>query len=340
MLAVRNNTPFSTALMPALDKDGQNYAVVVIKGTFDIHQLASTLVVAEEQFPIQNEDAFYGDPETSSVRYEADLAWVKNGADVVLNGHAYAPAGRRVQALDASLQVGAHKHTVRVYGDRYWEKSGLQWRYSSPEWFERMPLSYENAYGGSISVDSEHSTAPYCVYNPIGKGYTGLKGEALKQGLALPNLEAPGNLIQFWEDPPPPTGFGFIGRSWQPRVSYAGTYDLQWEEERMPLLPMDFDNRYHNGAHPSLVLSQGILGGEEIVATNLSESGTLTFALPAYRFRVSASLKGRTADFIPVMDTVLIEPDDNRVILTWRLAIPCAKQFLYIDNVTVDWSPR
>ena len=47
--------------------------------------------------------------------------------------------------------------------------------------------------------------------------------------------------------------FGPVGRHWEPRVRYAGTYDDRWTEDRMPLLPKDFDDRFHNAAPPGLV---------------------------------------------------------------------------------------
>jgi len=42
--------------------------------------------------------------------------------------------------------------------------------------------------------------------------------------------------------------FGPIGRHCKPRVQLAGTYDDSWTEDRMPLLPDDFQERFHNAA--------------------------------------------------------------------------------------------
>lgn len=41
-----------------------------------------------------------------------------------------------------------------------------------------------------------------------------------------------------------------MGRSWQPRLRYAGTYDQHWMDERLPFLPEDFDLRYFQSAPP------------------------------------------------------------------------------------------
>lgn len=336
MLEVRNRSPFSASLTPGLDKHGRNYALVVIKASFTISPLAATLHIAEEQIPPQNADIFYGEAGTSSIKYEADIALEKKGVDIILNGHAYAPAGKIVERTNVSLQVGDYKKSLYIFGDRYWQKDNLTWQSTTPKKFDRMPLVYENAYGGADNSHKQDAAKEFCPYNPLGKGFVGSKREP-QEGLPLPNLEDPQHLIEFWDDKPKPAGFGFTGRNWQPRLGYAGTYDEQWQQQRMPLLPMDFDDRYFNGAHPDLILPRALTGGELFTATNLSESGLLHFSLPSYQFSINASIKGKTTSYIPMLDTIIIEPDDYRVQATWRHAIPCAKDFLYIDAVTIDW---
>ncbi|MGQ9424393.1 DUF2169 family type VI secretion system accessory protein [Gilvimarinus sp. F26214L] len=335
MLEIRDNTPFSTKLMPALDKDGYNYAAVIIKGTFDIRPHTPVLVIADEQVSALSEDVFYGEPGKSSLQYEADVAWNKPGVDIVLNGHAYAPGGRAAESVAASLQVGKHRHLVNVIGDRFWRREGLHWQPTSPAKFQRMALRYENAFGGA--AETADDSQEFYKANPVGKGFAGARGQGLTEGLALPNLEHPTQPISQWDDTPQPMGFGFIGRNWQPRINYAGTYDEQWRQQRFPLLPLDFDDRFHCAAHPGLRIPEGMADGERVFASNLSESGSLTIELPRYRFRAIALIKGKSFEFAPVLDTVVIEPDDLRVLLTWRIAIPCARNFLYVDRVTVHW---
>lgn len=336
MLDIQNKTPFTTTLIPSLDKHGHNFAVIIIKGTFAIHHLAPVLVIAEEQQPMNPKDIFYGDPNKTSVKYEADIAPAKISPDVILVGHAYAPSDRPISILDTSLQIGTYKKAIRVFGNRFWQRDNLAWQPTPPQTFERIPLIYENAFGGAIpSADNE--AAEFCTLNPIGKGFTGRDGQALRDGLPLPNLENPNQLIEEWDHNPAPVGLGFIGRNWQPRLNYAGTYDQIWQQERMPLLPLDFNEKYYNGAHPDFQLATPLVGGEEVIATNLSESGLLKFNLPRYRFAVTLHVRGRNNTYQPVMDTVLIEPDNERVQLTWRVAVPCARQFLHIDKITVDW---
>jgi hypothetical protein len=36
-----------------------------------------------------------------------------------------------------------------------------------------------------------------------------------------------------------------------------------------------------------------------------------------------------------VLDTVVIEPDEGRVMLTWHSTVPCPREFVYVDCVIV-----
>ena len=38
---------------------------------------------------------------------------------------------------------------------------------------------------------------------------------------------------------------------------------------------------------------------------------------------------------MPILDTVVIEPDLDRVLLSWRVTLRCPRTFLFIDHVTV-----
>lgn len=197
-----------------------------------------------------------------------------------------------------------------------------------------MPVMYENAYGGIDHTVEDETVTAYDERNPVGKGFISRKGKP-EQGIALPNLEDPRQLIQDWKDQPPPAGFGFIGRSWQPRIALAGTYDEQWKKQRMPLLPLDFDDRYFNGAHADLISENLLRGGERVTLSHLSPSGQQAFDLPVWSEPVTFFIKDRKERVPPVLDTVIIEPDSNRVLMTWRASLPCYNQFLYLDTVII-----
>lgn len=337
MLQVDNNTPFGAAIVPSRNKADEEFLTVVIKGQFDIAVLQNSLSIAEEQTDPVMSDTYWGDPEGSSVRYEADSALVKTGIDILLNGAAYAPDGKAVSALDVSLQAGDVKKTLRVVGDRYWHKERLNWVVSEVTPFERMFLVYENAYGGVDKSLADTEFPAHYEYNPIGKGYVSASGGTPIEGLALPNIEHPASLIRRWDERPEPAGFGPVSRSWLPRRQYAGTYDEQWQQTRMPLLPHDFNDAYFNAASAGLVMPFDFANDGWIALENVVESGNLSFVIPKIKLNAAVRKKGKRVNYIPQMDTVLIEPDDKKVTLCWRISVPCTRELLYIDNVTLDW---
>ena len=122
----------------------------------------------------------------------------------------------------------------------------------------------------------------------IGTGFIGKRSGERVEGLRLPNLEDPRNLISAWNSRPRPAGFGFYGRSWAPRLAYAGTYDEKYMKERHPLLPADFSYRFFNGAHPDLQVGGYLRGDEEVDLLNVCpDASRLHFRLPGLMPKIS-----------------------------------------------------
>jgi hypothetical protein len=319
MLSLQNETPFRAALVPGLDKEGRQHLSVVIKGTFVLAP-GTTLPIADEQMQLEPADVFSGEAGASSVLYESDLTPAKVGTDVVIHGHAW--PRRDTTSLDVEVRVAALHGVLRVFGDRHWSKSLGSWRVSDPARFDRMPLVYERAFGGRDGSE-------YDERNPIGKGFRP------REGAALPNVEAPDELIESPNDRPSPAGVGFVARDWMPRLGYAGTYDDAWRESVAPLLPADFDARFHSAAHPSLVATPHLKGGEDVRLTHLAQDGPIAFEVPANRFTVDVRIRGSEVSLEPVLDTLLIQPDDRRVVATWRVTEPHSCAIVYVERVRV-----
>lgn len=334
MLEIENRTPFEIAVVPSQDKEGYDHAVVVVKGTFNIKKEAVHLPVADVQDPIIWSDEHYGEPGLSSVKYESDIFPSKKGTDVVLLGHAY-PTSRSEKSVDVGVQVGPLSKKVRVFGNRTWQRTLGFWRKSEPEPFERIPLIYERAFGGSDTSDPDPAKHGIEKRNPVGTGFNMAGRKERLEGLSLPNIEDPTNLISGWKDKPSPVGFGYIGRNWVPRVSYAGTYDELWQAKRCPLLPEDFNDAYYNGAPSGLISSPYLKGGEAVRVTNASQEGDVSFTLPSRSIEAKIWMKGKEFSHKLTLDTVVIEPNDKKTILVWRATVPCFNQFLYIQKVKI-----
>lgn len=313
-----NQTPYAVGPLFFDDEDGDPVLVVVAKATFEL-QGYRQLALLEEQPGLELAGECYGeDVETSCYRYEPECAPFKPATDVVAIGHAHAPRPGTTQ-VDVGLQVGPLRKLARVYGERLWYRSAVDFLLTKPHPFERIPLTFERAFGGwdrSSPDPSEHGFEPR---NPVGRGFHTRHAVESKDDYA-PNIEDPRAPIQGFRDRPAPVGFGFTSPHWQPRASYAGTYDEVWDQTRKPRLPRDFDLRYHNAAPDGLVAPGYLRGDEPVHSTGLTPRGDLAFSLPGLPPpRVRVSLVGQPdPQVVTRLDTVILDFDQLRVSLLWR----------------------
>ncbi len=334
MLEIRNDTPFVVALVPGLDPEGLESATLVVKGTFALGGRAGEPGLAGKQAPVALADTHVSDDDAgSSLRVASEATPAKPATDVALVGHAVSPRGA-VPSLDVELHAGPVSKVVRVFGDRCWESRLGMKHASRPEPFERMPLVYERAFGGADVTDPDPAKHAFEERNPVGRGFSLGRGAALRD-LPLPNLEDPRDLISSPRDRPAPAAFGFVSPGWMPRRALAGTYDDAWQRDRCPFLPADFDPRFYQAAHPDLVCPGHLAGGERVRAVNVRAGGDLDFAVPRRRIEVAVEIRGRETRQAAVLDTLLIEPDDERLVCTWKATFPCPRSFLYIERVSV-----
>jgi hypothetical protein len=231
------------------------------------------------------------------------------------------------------IAVADRRKLVRVFGERVWRNNGRA--ISPPEPFETMPLVYERAYGGVHETEAEDETSLGEECNPVGRGFRGEREAEEAEGQPLPNIEDPRNLIERWGETATPQGFGFVAPYWLPRRDHAGTYDETWQKTRAPYLPEDFDCRFFNAAHPELILDGHLKGGEPIQVVGATPEGRLRFRVPACRFDLKVRVAGKTEDLPVNLETVLIEPDEERLCLTWRGALPCDKKALKVEEIAV-----
>jgi hypothetical protein len=320
MWQVDNRTPFAAERGWVRDREGAEVWLVAVKATFAIRPDGTT-EIAKEQPPVLRLPEHYGEPGKSSVRYDADLVLTKNTSDVIVVGHALAPDGRPVTQLDVGFRVGPVQKVLRVFGDRTWGASGA----SGPQTFARMPIVYERAYGG-VDPKSETPEKDWDWRNPVGTGFAASGSHA--DGMRLPNIEDPKNLIGSRRDRPAPAGFGVIASHWQPRVGFAGTYDDHWMKTRQPLLAEDMDDRWFQSVPADQQAPQFLRGGEPVVLLNLTPGGNLRFALPRLYlgFETRFYDGSREIHRKRALHTVILEPDHAsgpRVSLVWHSALPC-----------------
>ncbi len=318
-----------------LEPSGRELLVVVIKGTFVLPKPGEPVRLADEQLPLIMADTFTGEPGFSAPVQEIDFAPRKHRCDVLLTGHARAPAGRQVTRLRASLRVGPMEKSVDVVGDRVWQAGLSGIRASDPLPFTEMPVSYDRAFGGADRYSEDEREHDAYLPNPVGRGWhKHLKNEWV-DGAPLPNIEAIGEGVSFPADKRPPVALGPLGRGWPQRARYAGTYDDAWLADVFPFLPKDFDERYYQAAaeDQQVPLPKRPM---DVILTGFNADGPRQFAVPLFEAPVLVFPKRGEREFHRgTLDTIVFEPDHDRVTMTWRVTRPLKKSIFEIAQVRV-----
>ena len=243
MWLLSNRTPFAAERTWVRDRDGAEVWVVAVKGAFvigeDGHQ-----ILDKKQTEVSRVPVFSGEPGLSSLTSESDLVHLKNKTDVIVHGAAYAPYGKLASVVDVGLRVGPIDKALRVYGDRHWERGPFGLRLGAPEPFSTMPVTYERAFGGVDRLASDTAKDRWEPANPVGTGLATRRTSCRYTGSQCGNPRRP--YVDGKEGHS--AGFGPIARHWAPRVTWAGTYNDEWEQTRRPLLPLDFDDRFYQCA--------------------------------------------------------------------------------------------
>jgi hypothetical protein len=330
---IRNQTPFVAAQTVFLDKSAAEQLIVALKATYNI-SANGELSIADEQDPIQPAEQFHGEPATSSIKQEAELGPPKPCTDAFLVGSAVAlRAGTRT--AEVWFRVGDRTVSAMVVGNRYWARGVAGVTFSEPEPFEQMPLTWENSFGGQDLTPQDpahHSQEPA---NPVGRGFRAKHSQAAWEGVPLPNIENPADYLRSLGQIVKPVGFGPIGRNWQPRVKYAGTYDAQWLQERMPLLPLDFDDRFHQAAAPAMVLSGYAMPGDWVDVSGCTTNGRVYFQLPDFLPSAAVSVSERTHEVPLHCNSVTVDTHHMRLVLLYKGMLRVHRELQHVRRTTI-----
>lgn len=322
-----NDTPYAVGDVPLPLPDGRNVVAIVVKATL-MRKRDGTTALADAQRPIRFVDELLdADAAQSSITRPNDACAQKVGADVMAIGAAISP--RAVRAMDVAISVRDCSLTLRVHGERLFERgaTGLSIGRAAP--FERMPICYERCFGGS---SADHTRID--LRNPVGRGVAARADDLV--GHPAPQIEEPAHPIHP-TDAVEPVCFAPIPSHWMPRAGWFGTCDEAWRQGRMPLPPHDYDVRAENAAHPKLQLAEPLRGGEIVGVRGMNEaSENWTVTVPEISVLVAARYAdGRRSEVRPVVDTLLLEPNDDVVELTMRAALPLRRGAMILREVAV-----
>ncbi|MBI4956343.1 MAG: DUF2169 domain-containing protein [Myxococcales bacterium] len=327
-MSFSNATPFAALDVPTTDHTGREVVIAIVKATFALKPNGG-LTRADAPEPVRvNDECHELDNPTSSLRRFSDVCSEKRGTDVVVYGDAVAP--RPVTKLDLAVRVKELTVPLRVHGERVFTSIAGSARIGAARPFERMPVVYERAYGGTADemriVESR---------NPSGVGVA--RRAADLDGRRAPQIEHPARPHTSFSDTHAPVGFGPIMTHWTPRREHAGTLDDAWMKTRMPIMPHDFDVRFNNAAHPALLIDEGLVPGDVIAVSGMAPGEPFAFAVPelgiVLRARFDAS---GTVTVRPPIDTVFIRPNDRLVEVVARKAFAQGRGRDLLRELTVD----
>lgn len=348
------------AILPGQDDEGKPIFSLLVKRTYDIKP-GLALARADKDEKLRPLDEYYdmGDPQTSTVKYESDLVPFKSHTDVVFIGKAYAPGGVPVTVMDVGIQVeGAGAKVIRVIGNRRCVfQSGRPPLFTPPEPFTEMEIRYDNAYGGKDRKSNPENPFHF-PSNDMGKGMVLKNKRELVEGLELPNLEDPRDLLtpektildtpDMWPRQPMPQGLGWFQRMWYPRSFFAGSCPayvdpgVVTKEEFLGYVQKDhialsrafklpaFHTRFLQGASPGLYFPL-LKGTETLRLKGLTPEGFLEFRLPGETPKLVLDIGFGAKSLDAVIHTVMIRAEDNQVDMVWRGSQPYPG---------IDWLPE
>lgn len=347
-----NHTPFHADLFPHTSREGEHSMVVVVKGTWmlgssatdspslapydqqipvfrappleSLHQLSQCMALSEMQAEIIREL-----PAEPWAQHESDFCPPKPQFDLIINAWANHPDRKAFVQAEAAIDfvnqrqqvqrlIQLHAHAPRRWMKRLGGLGDPVAEYIEP--VRRVPLFRRFAFGGQALQANGDSTS--FESNPSGMGYH-LQRE-LANGAPLPWVESTRDPLRHWKDTPDPVALGTVPVHHLPRRALQGSYDTDWELQRLPRPPVDSDPRQYNAAPDALQLKVTPLAGEALVLNNMGDKAQLHFRWPTIAISACPETAGGTR--LPAQeltwDTVVIDTVHLTSTLIWRCQMP------------------
>lgn len=333
MWVLTNETPFAAASTWTRDERGAEFWLVAIRACFDIDP-DGRQQPSPQQTEVARAPTFADDPATTEMIEDCDLYLEKSHTDILVSGHAYTANTEPAERTEVRLKVADIDKTVHVIGDRFIANGPISMVTSQPAPFQRMPLRWERAFGGTDPEAPAWEPA-----NPVGRGFAARP--ARLEGALAPNFEYP--------DQPyrtvglgRPAGFGPVAHHWQPRIRHAGTYDKAWLDHRDPLPPLDFSRRYYQSAPEDQQTATPLLGYERVQLGRFTPDGYLEFILPRLNFDLRTTFKRRPEKrHGTTIHSLRILPDRRRFEVTHLSALEVAPGLdEHMEETTIRLRPR
>ena len=324
--------PLSFMFFKHWHTDDTEVGVVIAKAQF--MRAADGFFYANQAPPhLLLEDIFEGDPATSPLVCEQEIAPGKIGTDLIIKAIARSPEAKPAPDWQVSVSIADKLHySFRVRGPSNWEHKITGWRLGSPEPVTEVPITYALAYGGVVAgADTENPEV--FEFNPSGVGYTTPQSLESKEPFPAPQI---GELAEFMAADPQTDmtvhGFGPIAKTWLPRRADAGTFDMAWQQTRHPRMPVDYDLGFWNAAPKPLQISPALKGNETITLAGINHAPQpVNIKLP--EIALTVHMNGTESNYQDMtLDTVLLDVgdpviDNHSLTMLWRCLVIAPDRF-------------
>ncbi|MDO6706066.1 DUF2169 domain-containing protein [Photobacterium sp. 1_MG-2023] len=305
---VESSLPYAMKGQFVRDQHGESVWVVCLKTGWQ--QKGGQWQPLETQPEIFATPVFAGEAGFSALLADQDFVVSKTNTDVLVQGHARSYGKQPVTQMNCRLLIEEHiDKTLQVMGPRQWITQAGQVGVTVPAPFIEQPVSYAQAMGG----EDER--------NRVGCGVAGKPMDLLVQ--PVPSVFYPGQDWRIEGAKVQPASFGPVAVFDVPRAALAGTFDAQWQEERRPLYPLDFDPAFYQSA-PRDQQAKGLLaGGERLILSGFNHEETLYFNVPRRTFSAHADFGNGQEKKQMALHTLSVDADALTVTATWSAAFPC-----------------
>jgi hypothetical protein len=293
MMTLINETEHAAELVRLALDEQRTAGIVIVKSTYDI--AAGQVTLSPRQRPV-----LFAPHDVGGVEFEPETVLGKVGVDILAVGSAAGGGDTRVSSV--AMRVGDWSSHAVVFGDRVWRRSMLSWVATDPMPFAEVPVNWSTAYGG---IARQNEVPIPHQGNPHGKGYV-LEVDRSVEGLPLPNVEDPRDLVQRPGQQVQPFGFAPLPCSSTLRVESAVGPDGRPRGKAI-----------FNVAQPQHRIDQ-VVGGERCEVHGWAGMWADVFEVPLAGFVVEVDIEDRRYEFFPRIDTVCVFPSDRQLVIVRR----------------------
>lgn len=333
VMLAKNDTPFAAISFEHMHRDDMPMAVVAVRASYNLS--ADGQLTLSNRQELVYADEYLGNPVSTALCRVSDLVPFKPHTDITIIGYTYPPEGASAIGWDFGLTLGKNSRMLRAHGLREWiRQDDDSWQLGKTSAVDRVPLDYRYSAGSTIldSTDNDPNGD-----NPVGIARLDPERTYRQDRIPAVLIENPDEKTPDPFHMAAPQGTGPIAPTWGFRMRYTGTTDKNWYETRFPNVPDDFDYRFFQCAHPSLIWHGFLKGDETFILHRLVAGGNcVQFQLPGIcpyaRFEW---LDGRVAMAKLNLDGIHIDTGNKeapwKVDLTWRGWAAICPQFFKVD---------